>query len=95
MLLFYLRFHIKRAATEDWTQHELRVLEWYANIVEYLRTEVLRSQNDLDKDLEILQNAEISWGLRMALVYRTERIKILLNQARVVSLMKYVVSYAK
>lgn len=49
----------------------------------------------LEKDNEKLEKSNLSWGMRMAITYRSEKKKILRNQLSIVKLMQYVVSHAR
>lgn len=48
----------------------------------------------LEKDLEKLEQENLSWGMRMAVTYRSEKKKILRNQLFMAKMMQYVVSHA-
>ncbi len=47
----------------------------------------------LSDDLSKLKSNNISWGLRMAITYRSEKKKILRSQLMIVQMMIYLVSH--
>lgn len=42
----------------------------------------------------LLEKSDLSWGMRMAITYRSERMKILKSQLLIVNMCQYVVMYA-
>jgi hypothetical protein len=46
----------------------------YLAIIEYLQK---MRKHDLENDLKLLKDESLSWGMRMAIVYRSEKTKIL------------------
>jgi hypothetical protein len=63
------------AKESSWQQNEVKCLKVYREIIEYL---ISRSRYDLEEDLTLLDGGgNLSWGMRMATTYRSERMKIL------------------
>lgn len=78
-MIYYIRCQLKKTLneTEKWKDYELRCLEFYEDIISYL-LEQLQVNSTLENDLKLLkEDSELSWGMRMAITYRSERLKIL------------------
>jgi len=73
-MLYYLRCHMRRLPKEKWDIYESKVLDMYLAIIEYLQK---MRKHDLENDLKLLKDESLSWGMRMAIVYRSEKTKIL------------------
>ena len=93
MLLYYLKCKVVNFEDETWQDHELRLLTWYENIVAYLQDH-LTQETSLEEDKSLLKSDQLSWFMRMAITYRMERVKILMNQREVIRMCKYVVMLA-
>ena len=65
---------MRRGVNEKWDAYELRVLGMYQGIIETLQKS---RKFDLEEDWELLKSENLSWGLRMAIIYRSEKSKIL------------------
>lgn len=96
MLLHYLRCNLDKGyASKSWLDFELKVLEFYDNIIEYLEGNI-EMWGTLEQDLKKLQTSrDLSWGMRMALQYKTERVKILRGQKVILRLCRRVVEGAQ
>lgn len=62
--------------------YEVYVFSWYKHILEYVKMGI-EFKSKLEEDLELLKG-ELKWSVRMAVVYRSERKKIVRNQIRLV-----------
>ena len=55
--------------------YEVYVFSFYKNLLEYVKLG-MEMKSSLEKDQELLKH-EMPWNLRMAIVYRSERKKII------------------
>ena len=63
----------------------------YLAIIEYLQK---MRKHDLENDLKLLKDESLSWGMRMAIVYRSEKTKILKSQVLICKMAQYAVKYS-
>ncbi len=78
-MIYYIRCQLKKTLnqTDTWIDYELRCLEFYEGIISYL-LEKLQVNSTVENDFRLLkEDSELSWGMRMAITYRSERLKIL------------------
>lgn len=57
--------------------YEVYVFSWYMHILEYVKLGI-EYKTKLEEDLELLKG-DLKWHVRMAVVYRSERKKIVRN----------------
>ena len=74
----------------SWLPFELHVLEAYLEILSTLK-QAYEIQTTLDQDKALLENTNLSFEMRMVIIYRSERKKIIYNQIHLINLVKYVV----
>lgn len=84
--MHYLRCMLDRGHTSTEIAFERKCLEFYTDILELLSSQQ-RFWCDQDADLQELKQANVAWPKRMALIYRTERFKILQNQKRLLTML--------
>lgn len=58
--------------------YEMFVFGYYKNVVDYVKR-ALDLKSTLEMDIELLKSSDLSWHKRMAIVYRSERKKIVRN----------------
>jgi hypothetical protein len=61
--------------------YEIFVFGYYKNIVEFVK-KAIELKSSLEEDLRLLKEGVLTWHQRMAIVYRSERKKIIRNQIK-------------